>query len=49
MNRLNPQAMALAFILALATGQLFGLYPAIQAAQITPVDALRRSLGRRYK
>ncbi|NLM38419.1 MAG: FtsX-like permease family protein [Firmicutes bacterium] len=41
MNRLNPQAMALAFILALATGQLFGLYPAIQAAQITPVDALR--------
>ncbi|NLM54075.1 MAG: FtsX-like permease family protein [Firmicutes bacterium] len=38
---LNLTAVLITIVLAVATGQLFGLYPAIQAARITPVDALR--------
>lgn len=38
---LHPKAALFSFLLAIAVGQLFGLYPAIQAAKMPPVDALR--------
>ncbi|MFY9524980.1 MAG: FtsX-like permease family protein, partial [Limnochordia bacterium] len=38
---LHPQAALLAAVVAVAMGQLFGLYPAWQAAKLPPVEALR--------
>jgi putative ABC transport system permease protein len=38
---LHPKAALFAFLLAIVVGQLFGLYPAVQAAKMLPVDALR--------
>ena len=38
---LHPHAAALALLVAVVMGQLFGLYPAWQAAKMAPVDALR--------
>jgi putative ABC transport system permease protein len=38
---LHPQAALLAAVVAIAMGQLFGLYPAWQAAKLPPVEALR--------
>jgi putative ABC transport system permease protein len=36
------RAIAAALVLAAATGIGFGLYPAVQAARSSPVEALRR-------
>ena len=38
---LHPQAAMLSFLAALVLGQVFGFYPALQAAKLMPVDALR--------
>ncbi|HHY09242.1 MAG TPA: FtsX-like permease family protein [Firmicutes bacterium] len=38
---LHPLAALLAFALTVAAGQIFSLYPALQAAGLVPVDALR--------
>lgn len=38
---LHPQAALVAGVLAILAGQIFGLYPAIQAAKMAPVEAIR--------
>lgn len=38
---LQPESIPLAFGVALLTGVLFGLYPAVRAAYMNPMDALR--------
>jgi putative ABC transport system permease protein len=38
---LHPLAAALAVLVTILMGQLFGLYPAWQAAKMTPVEALK--------
>lgn len=38
---LAPASIPLAFAVALLTGIVFGLYPALRAAQLSPIDALR--------
>ncbi len=38
---LDPQSIPLAFGLALLTGVVFGLYPALRASRLNPVEALR--------
>ncbi len=38
---LHPQAALLSLALALLMGQIFGFYPALQAAKMPPVEALR--------
>ena len=38
---LDPASIPLAFAIALATGMVFGLYPALRAAQLDPIEALR--------
>ncbi len=40
---LHPQAALISLALALLMGQVFGFYPALQAAKMPPVDALRDS------
>jgi putative ABC transport system permease protein len=38
---LDPESVPLAFGVALATGLIFGLYPALRASRLNPIDALR--------
>ena len=38
---LAPDSIPLAFGVALLTGVLFGLYPAVRASQLDPIDSLR--------
>ena len=38
---LAPRSIPLAFVVALGTGLVFGLYPAVRAARLDPIDALR--------
>jgi putative ABC transport system permease protein len=40
-TRVSPLAVALAFLVSFVVGLIFGLYPAVKAAQLQPVDAVR--------
>jgi len=37
----TPESVIIAFTVSVAVGVLFGLYPAVKAAEINPIDALR--------
>jgi putative ABC transport system permease protein len=38
---ISPVAIVVAFVVSFATGIIFGLYPAVKAAHLEPVDAVR--------
>ena len=37
----TPESVIIAFTVSVAVGVLFGLYPAVKASEINPIDALR--------
>ncbi len=39
--RISPVAVLLAFFISFVTGIAFGIYPAVQAARLEPIDAMR--------
>jgi putative ABC transport system permease protein len=40
-TRISPEAVVLGFVVSLSVGLTFGLYPALKAAALEPVDAMR--------
>jgi putative ABC transport system permease protein len=40
-TRISPESVALGFFVSLSVGLTFGLYPALKAAALEPVDAMR--------
>jgi len=40
-TQVSARAVGLAFMVSVGVGLIFGLYPAMQAARLEPVDALR--------
>ena len=40
-TRISPESVALGFFVSLSVGITFGLYPALKAAALEPVDAMR--------
>ena len=40
-TRVSPTAVLLAFVVSFIVGLVFGLYPAMKAAALEPVDAMR--------
>jgi putative ABC transport system permease protein len=39
--KLNPSSMVVSFLFSAAVGVFFGMYPAIRASRMNPIDALR--------
>ena len=40
-TRVSPGAVVLAFVVSFLAGLIFGIYPAVKAAALEPVDAVR--------